>query len=656
MSSMLSSGVKKEKASRVFGDVVFNEAETSLCYSPSPHHSTKSTNAEQGRLSASPTVLFGREETVGKEMLLPISEDKENISNTNSSCASEKSLSAQSIRSAELSRLRATTAKSPQRRDLFQKTQAAVNNAATSVTETLKQPSGSGSGASVNPSLNAVRKAKDAALQDRKTATKSVRFQWDGENGQAKSFYNRLEDNRRQILDIQRKLSSAHFKQKTEKQEAEKRKRLAGIEEQYLFNSEVYREHQKTLKETRDKDRKKSIEAREKIRQNKREGANKLKTQEVLEEQAVFDVRYDMYRGRQETARANADARRKSYQFRAGDAKRIRQMRSQWQEEKVHSDHENFELRRAGAKDVEAYKESVAAARRQSLKSRNAYAKQIREAEVDEKKLEMKHEHESYELKFQGEKDAEAYRRRMQEERRNSLANRNKESRRHAEVMLELRNLAQEHESESYMLKWEGERDVKTYLKQVRDNRRKSLQFRGEEFKRRKQQNEEQRAREVAASLAEGDLQRKCQMDVDNYKKECAENIRKSLEFRGKEKKMQRLEQLDEETKVKEVDHKNFELDSLARLDVEEYMKDCKRRRRKSLAFRAKEKRRHAEWMRLQKEKELEERSRTAHFQSLNAQHTAFARQKERAQAAVDALRSAGCSIKGNPFGDVLHM
>ena len=85
-------------------------------------------------------------------------------------------------------------------------------------------------------------------------------------------------------------------------------------------------------------------------------------------------------------------------------------------------------------------------------------------------------------------------------------------------------------------------------------------------------------------------------------------------------------------------------------------MKECKQRRRKSLAFRAKEKRRHAEWQRLQKEKELEERSRAAHFQSLDAQHSAFAQQKERAEAAVSALRRAGCSLKGNPFGEVLDL
>jgi hypothetical protein len=503
--------VKKEKASRVFGDVVFNEAESSLCYSPSPHHSTKSTKRGQAALGASPTILFGKEETATNEVLMPISEDKENVSGPNTSFTSEMNSSVQSIRSAELNRLRATIAKSPQRRDLFQKTQAAVNNATTSVNETLKKSSARTTAASsVNPSLNAVRKAKDAALQDRKKATKSVRFEWKGENDQAKSFYSRLEDNRRQILEIQRKLSSAHFKQKTEKNEVEKRKRLAGIEENYMFNSEVYREHHKILKDTHAKDRKKSIETREKLRQNKREGENMLKTQEQQEEAAIFDVRYDMYQGRQETVKANADARRKSFQFRAGDATRIQKMRSKWQVEKVQADHENFELRRVAAKDVEEYKESMAAARRQSIKSRNATAKRIRETENNQRETDMKLEHESLELKWQGDKDTEEYRKRMQEERRKSLSNRNKESSRHAKVMSELRNLAQEQESESYMLKWEGERDVKAFLKQIGDNRRKSLQFRGEEAKMRNKYDAEQHAKEIAETQAEGDLQTGC--------------------------------------------------------------------------------------------------------------------------------------------------
>ena len=52
------------------------------------------------------------------------------------------------------------------------------------------------------------------------------------------------------------------------------------------------------------------------------------------------------------------------------------------------------------------------------------------------------------------------------------------------------------------------------------------------------------------------------QKDIENYKKECNEKTRKSLQFRGKEKRMQRLNQYNEKVKQRETDHKNFELDS----------------------------------------------------------------------------------------------
>lgn len=144
------------------------------------------------------------------------------------------------------------------------------------------------------------------------------------------------------------------------------------------------------------------------------------------------------------------------------------------------------------------------------------------------------------------------------------------------------------------------------------------------------------------------------QNDIEKYKREMAEKARKSLEFRGKESRVRRLEEENQARKQQAQDHQSFELDSLARMDVEEYIKDCKKRRRKSLAFRAKERRRHAEWKRRQEEKEIQAQRETGHLQSLDYQYMALAQQQERARIAMDALRSAGCKIKGNPFGDLL--
>ena len=146
----------------------------------------------------------------------------------------------------------------------------------------------------------------------------------------------------------------------------------------------------------------------------------------------------------------------------------------------------------------------------------------------------------------------------------------------------------------------------------------------------------------------------KGQKDIENYKKAVKEKTRKSFQFRLKESRVKRLEEENQRRTLQAQDHQSFELDSLARMDVEKYLQDCKKRRRKSLAFRAKEKRRHAEWKQREQEKELDSRHQSGHLQSLDYQFMALAQQQERARTAIDALRSAGCTLKGNPFGDFL--
>lgn len=146
------------------------------------------------------------------------------------------------------------------------------------------------------------------------------------------------------------------------------------------------------------------------------------------------------------------------------------------------------------------------------------------------------------------------------------------------------------------------------------------------------------------------------QKDVESYKKESEERRRKSLQYRGKEKQMQNLEAENQRLIRQQHDHEMFELESRARGDVEEYFKDCKRRRRKSLAFRAKEKRHHAKWKAEQREEELNDQRHTSHLRSLDAQHLALSQQQDRARMAMDALRSAGYNIKGNPFGDLMNL
>jgi hypothetical protein len=152
----------------------------------------------------------------------------------------------------------------------------------------------------------------------------------------------------------------------------------------------------------------------------------------------------------------------------------------------------------------------MAGERRDSFKSRNLEARNRREEEKQQAHAAMTAEHESYELKFAGERDTDEYRKQMAKERRKSLASRNKESARHAQVMQELRNIAQEKESQSFMLKWAGENDTKEYIAKLAEERRKSLQFRGGEAKKQRIYEDEQHRKAVGSALAEGALQSQC--------------------------------------------------------------------------------------------------------------------------------------------------
>jgi hypothetical protein len=148
----------------------------------------------------------------------------------------------------------------------------------------------------------------------------------------------------------------------------------------------------------------------------------------------------------------------------------------------------------------------MAQQRRESLAFRNDEGHRIRNVEQTMKADEWAREHESYELKWAGERDAEAYKKQMAQERRESLAFRNAEAAKHDAVMKELRSLAQDKEHESYMLKWAGENDAKRYLEEQKELRRQSFAFRNAEGRRHREIDEDMRANQVRENALNEEL------------------------------------------------------------------------------------------------------------------------------------------------------
>ena len=110
-------------------------------------------------------------------------------------------------------------------------------------------------------------------------------------------------------------------------------------------------------------------------------------------------------------------------------------------------------------------------------------------AQRDDKEKELAHQ--GYELKWAGDKDAEAYQRQLEKEHRDGLRFRNQELAGHDKVMKELEALALDQQHESIVLKWAGENDTKEYLARIEHERRKSLQFRNQEGKRHRELDDE---------------------------------------------------------------------------------------------------------------------------------------------------------------------
>ena len=92
------------------------------------------------------------------------------------------------------------------------------------------------------------------------------------------------------------------------------------------------------------------------------------------------------------------------------------------------SEHESYELKWAGERDADDYEKQMAQERRESLAFRNAEGRRIRDVEQTMKADDWTSEHESYELKWAGERDADDYKKQMAAERRDSLAFRNAKS------------------------------------------------------------------------------------------------------------------------------------------------------------------------------------------------------------------------------------
>ncbi|GMH73521.1 hypothetical protein TrLO_g10605 [Triparma laevis f. longispina] len=327
----------------------------------------------------------------------------------------------------------------------------------------------------------------------------------------------------------------------------------------------------------------------------------------------------------------------------------------QQRHEQLAADHESYELTAAGMRDADAYRKQMAEEERQDYENRNLEGSAQKRLLEEQRTDQLHSEHESFELKWAGQDDAKAYQQHLRDERRKSFAARNENHSQQRKIVQEIEEIAKEKEHESMLLKWAAQEDGKAYRKRCEEERRMSLVGRGEQARHEKLIDEENKMNALNQQHYDSELASAAARDVKGYKESCAARDRASLCFRAKESRIQRMEEESRIAQQREIDQENNALEAAAREDVKAYVKQCKARRRMSLATRAQEKRNAAEVARFAAEEEQARFKKEVRNRQLDAKYAALAKERENAMRALENLKHKGCTLAAmNPFAMLL--
>ena len=445
---------------------------------------------------------------------------------------------------------------------------------------------GSGSGASVNQSINAARSAKQSHLLTRQSKMAQIRSERQNQKLDAATFHAEAERMRREALAMQRQLSAKFAKARAQREAAIKADRLNAITREVEFKASVYRDHQATNKELEDRRRRQSSQVKSTIWAERRMNTERMRLDRIEEDRAWMEERNLGSRAAREYAQGEAEKRRKSLAFRNAEGRRIREEAEQRRAEELHDESQSIQIKLAGERDADDYRRQMAEERRMSHEFRHQEAFRQREEAEQRRAEEIAAESASIQLQLAGERDADDYRRQMAEERRMSHEFRYQEAFRQREEAEQRRAEEIAAESASIQLQLAGERDADDYRRQMAEERRMSHEFRYQEAFCQREEAEQRRAEEIAAESASIQLQLAGERDADDYRRQMAEERRMSHEFRHQEAFRQREEA--EQRRAEEIaaESASIQLQLAGERDADDYRRQMAEERRQSLAFR----------------------------------------------------------------------
>ena len=343
------------------------------------------------------------------------------------------------------------------------------------------------------------------------------------------------------------------------------------------------------MSQAEDRRRRMSVLTRRDVRQNNIEGAERLRQIAKEEENHLLEERREGVEASKAMKRKMQEDRRKSFAGRNEAWSRRKEIEEALKSQAAQEEHESYELKFAGQDDANAYKRQMKEEKRKSMEGRNAAASRAAQWAEEARTQKIEEEHQSYELAWVGQDDAASYKRQMKEEERQDYENRNREGFEQKKMLEEQRMDQLHNEHESYELKWAGQDDAAAYHRHLKEERRKSFAARNEHH------SEQMRiVAELNAIAREEEheslvLKWAAQDDGAAYRRQLAAERRLSLQGRGEHAR--HCKAVDEENRAAALNAQaeDSTLSAACARDVSAYKKACAERDRQSLCFRAKE-------------------------------------------------------------------
>jgi len=442
---------------------------------------------------------------------------------------------------------------------------------------------------SINMSMNAVKESKKLTMTLKKEEAARLRKSRQRTKKEIEAFNAEAEKMRFEVLLMRSQINSDFSKARRDREKKMRHEQIDGLIQESLFKSEVSREHNRILREEQLSRRRESIMKRERVRKNHKEGEDKMKLEKLVEDTIYFDERQATSEALKLSKECDMAQRRKSCSFRNKHAKSIREIEKMLEQKELLAKYESYSMKWSGEKDAEAYRLKMNEERRRSLQIRNNEASKQKAVSRKIRDHDIKKAHESFELKWAAEEDAEEYKRKIDEEKRLSFEFRNSEVSK--QMVIERKRQEEEFlkNHDSYELKWAGEKDVEEYKKKIAEERRQSLKYRNAEAVQHKNLEQQMQAIKMRERHESFELKWAGEKDVEEQEKKMAEERRQSLEFRRSEALNQKT--IEQKTYLKEMEEKHnaFESKWAGLKDAEYYNNKLEGERRRSLEFRRSE-------------------------------------------------------------------